>query len=141
MKNTIEKILIENIRLPHRPEENQDNAAVAEASRQIRKLLGAAPIAAHINKKSIDARRKPQISFVYSVYAEVEAGPKTIEKLEKAGIKRYTQAGTEIPCGTETLSERPVIIGFGPAGIFCGLLLAKAGLRPLILERGSDVAV
>ena len=139
MKNTIEKILIENIRLPHRPGENQDNAAVAEASRQIRKLLGAAPIAAHINKKSIDARRKPQISFVYSIYAEVEAGPKTIGKLEKAGIKRYTQAGTEIPCGTETLSERPVIIGFGPAGIFCGLLLAKAGLRPLILERGSDV--
>ncbi|MBR4961534.1 MAG: hypothetical protein IKY52_11615 [Clostridia bacterium] len=127
------------MRLPHVPGGNQDEAAIAEASRQIKKQLGIRPRALHINKKSIDARRKPQISFVYSVYAELEADAKILRTLENAGIKRYTDAVPEIPCGTEEMPERPVIIGFGPAGMFCGLLLAKAGLRPLILERGSDV--
>ena len=139
MKHPTEKILIENIRLPHKHGENQDEAAMAEASRRIRRLLGVRPAAVHINKKSIDARRKPQISFVYSVYAEVEADSKTAARIEEAALKRYTSAELEIPCGTEVLEERPVIVGFGPAGMFCGLLLAKAGLRPLILERGSDV--
>ena len=139
MKTKFEKILIENIRLTHIPGENQDEAAMTEASRQIRKQLGVRPAAVHINKKSIDARRKPQISFVYSVYAEVEANAKVLDKLDNAGFKRYTEAAPEIPCGTEEMQERPVIIGFGPAGIFCGLLLARAGLRPLILERGSNV--
>ena len=136
----MEKILIENIRLPHKPGVNQDEAAIADAARQIRKCTGTKPLALHINKKSIDARRKPQISFVYSVYAEIEASPKVLEKLDGASIKRYTPAELEIPCGSEVLFERPVIIGFGPAGMFCGLLLARCGLRPLILERGSDVA-
>ncbi len=140
MATPIEKILIENIRLPHKPGISQDEGALAEAGRQIRKLTGGKPLALHINKKSIDARRKPQISFVYSVYAEIEASPKTIEKLDSASVKRYTRAELEIPCGREELSHRPVIIGFGPAGMFCGLLLAKCGMRPLILERGSDVA-
>jgi len=141
MPNTpIEKILIENIRLPHKPGVNQDEGALAEARRQIRKLTGGKPLSLHINKKSIDARRKPQISFVYSVYAEIEANAGIIEKLDSAAVKRYTKAEMPVPCGSAELNHRPVIIGFGPAGIFSGLLLAKYGMRPLILERGSDVA-
>ncbi|MBQ8402499.1 MAG: hypothetical protein IJX14_11290 [Clostridia bacterium] len=131
---------MENIRLPHTPGVSQDDAALAEAAVQIRKQIGVKPLVLHINKKSIDARRKPRISFVYSVYAEIEAAPGGMEKLEAASIKRCAGAELPIPCGTEALAHRPVIIGFGPAGMFCGLLLAKCGLRPLILERGSDVA-
>lgn len=41
--------------------------------------------------------------------------------------------------GQEPLCHRPVIVGFGPAGMFCGLMLARAGFSPLILERGEDV--
>lgn len=41
--------------------------------------------------------------------------------------------------GEETLSHRPVIVGMGPAGLFCGLMLARAGFKPLILERGGPV--
>ena len=139
MKTSIEKILVENIRLPHKPGVNQDETALEEAGRQIRRTLGCKPLSLHVNKKSIDARRKPQISFVYSVYAEIEASSGMQEKLNASGFKRYTPADMEIPNGDDILSERPVIIGFGPAGIFCGLMLARAGLHPLILERGADV--
>ena len=43
------------------------------------------------------------------------------------------------PCGTEPLANPPIIIGTGPAGLFCGLMLAKAGYRPILLERGGSV--
>ena len=48
---------------------------------------------------------------------------------------QFPAAGREAP----RLKERPVIIGCGPAGLFCGLMLARAGYRPVILERGADV--
>lgn len=135
-----EKILIENIRIPHRPGSDPDAAALQEAATRLRKELGQKPAAMHVNKKSIDARQKPKISFVYSICAEIEPSGIATDTLEKSGIKRYTPAELTIPCGTEPLRERPVIVGFGPAGMFCGLLLAKCGLRPLILERGDTVA-
>ncbi len=139
MEKQVERILIENIRLPYRKEGGTEEEAIETAVRQIRKLTGQNPGNVHINKKSIDARRKPQISFVYSVYAELEENHRTAEMLTNAGIKRYTPPMLEIPCGKEELSHRPLVVGFGPAGIFCGLLLAKAGLAPVILERGDDV--
>ena len=43
------------------------------------------------------------------------------------------------PCGKEPLRHRPVIVGTGPAGLFCGYELARMGYRPLLLERGMDV--
>lgn len=136
----IEKILVENIRVSYRPGSDPDEAALQEAKSRIRKELGRKPLATHINKKSIDARQKPKISFVYSVYAEIESSVGIGNTLEKNNIKRYTPAELPISCGTETMAARPVIVGFGPAGMFCGLLLAKCGLRPLILERGDTVA-
>ncbi len=135
----MERILIENIRLPYRGDRDTDAEAKGEAKKQIRILTGQTPVALHINKKSIDARRKPQISFVYSVYAELEENKKLAEILADKGIKRYTPPSLEIPQGDAEIDHRPVIVGFGPAGIFCGLLLAKAGLAPLILERGDNV--
>ncbi len=135
----MERILLENIRLPYRKNGGTEEEAKGEAIRQIQKITGQTPQAVHINKKSIDARRKPKISFVYSVYAEIESNAVPGEKLAAAGIKRYTAPALTIPQGEAVLHHRPVIVGFGPAGIFCGLLLAKAGLRPIILERGDNV--
>ena len=44
-----------------------------------------------------------------------------------------------MPTGTEKLKNRPVIVGFGPAGMFCGYMLAMYGYKPIIVERGSKV--
>lgn len=89
-------------------------------------------------KKSIDARKKP-IQFVYTLDVEIKEEGKLLKKL--SGNKNITEAkrGTYVfpKPGEEKLSQRPVIVGCGPAGLFCGLMLARAGYRPLILERGE----
>lgn len=93
---------------------------------------------------SVDARKKPDLFDVYSVRVTLDsaAREKAILKREKNGGRirpveevRYTFPA---PAGTaEPLPHRPVIIGFGPAGIFCALKLSEAGFRPIVLERGQ----
>ena len=97
----------------------------------------------HILKRSIDARKKPQIYYSYSV--AVALADRAKSKVHKRfrnndNVAEYHEVFFSLPeHGTETLSEPPVIIGMGPAGLFCGLLLAQAGYRPRIIERGSAV--
>lgn len=102
-----------------------------------------------IAKRSLDCRHKPQVMYIYSVevYKVVRSGRE--EKLEnvlkKSGCKNAVMSKEVIykfpVATTETVDEdkRPVVIGFGPAGIFCALELAKAGFRPVVYERGQDV--
>ncbi len=87
-----------------------------------------------ISKKSVDARR--EISFVYTVYGEVCCKDKAIDD---PAFRLYCEPELTVKLGKEPLKHSPVIVGFGPAGMFAGLLLAKYGYRPLILERGADV--
>lgn len=90
-----------------------------------------------INKKSIDARKKDNIHFVY----EVDLCLKNEERLLKN--KDVFITPKEVyefnDFGDEKLESRPVIIGTGPAGLFCGYILALNGYKPLIIERGEKV--
>ena len=97
-----------------------------------------------IIKRSIDARKNAanqhQIMFIYTVDVAVEDEKKCLSRLKDKNIslavnKKYTfQSG-----GTKQMTHRPVIVGSGPAGLFCGLMLARAGYCPVIIERGEDV--
>lgn len=137
----VAKFLIENIIVPYHSGRDSgavlDNIARESAERKIQKTFGKKPLRTEINKKSIDARRRKEIRFVYSVYAEIEGV--TQEAIQKNGWKTCATSELKMDYGEKRLNGRPVIIGFGPAGIFCGLLLARAGFHPLILERGEDV--
>lgn len=89
----------------------------------------------NIVRRGIDARRKTDIHFVYTVEAVLRhenrfLGRKNVQKAEK---KIY------VPPEYPPPGYRPVIAGSGPAGLFCGLMLAYAGAKPIILERGQDV--
>ena len=90
-------------------------------------------------RRSIDARKKPDVKIVYTVDVKIEGNEEKI--LKKSGCKRASIApklSYKPPRTAVEPAHRPVVIGFGPAGMFAGLVLALAGLRPLILERGAD---
>ncbi|MBQ2842027.1 MAG: hypothetical protein IJE72_03230 [Clostridia bacterium] len=93
-----------------------------------------------ITKKAVDSRKKNNIFFVYNVSVEVDSDEKSVvahaknPKVEMGVPYKY-----EMPEIRRTSTLRPVIAGFGPAGFFCALILARAGLRPLVIERGADV--
>ena len=90
-----------------------------------------------IQKKSIDARKKP-ISYVYTVDVKLRGEEKLLKKLHNRNVARVEKKRYQFPePGSEKLEHRPVIVGTGPAGLFCGLMLARAGYRPILLERGE----
>ncbi len=92
-----------------------------------------------INKISLDARKRNNIHFVYSVYIEVN-DKKTEQKLLKNKQCREVCDSKLNPVFSDEKANGEIVIaGFGPAGMFCGLVLAEYGYRPVILERGKDV--
>lgn len=94
-----------------------------------------------IQKQSIDARKKPQLFYIYSVDVTVKNESSVKKKVKNGQVifgkkpVRYTFPDS----GNQPLLHRPVIIGTGPAGLFCGYMLALAGYRPILLERGENV--
>lgn len=97
-----------------------------------------------IIKQSIDARKKPEIYYSYTADAAVRGQEGREEKLLRKLKDRNLSVSAEKPyclpaSGEKVLAHRPVIVGMGPAGLFCGLALARRGYCPLLLERGEDV--
>ncbi|GJQ25213.1 MAG: hypothetical protein HBSAPP02_02450 [Phycisphaerae bacterium] len=97
-----------------------------------------------IVRRAIDAREKTRLSFVYNVEITLAGGPRE-EKRVLRGLHRADvielrpPLRAELRNGSAFMRERPVVVGFGPAGMFAALWLAKFGLRPIVLERGQPV--
>ncbi len=92
-------------------------------------------------KRSVDARKKPDVKIVYTVDVAVEGNENKI--LKQSGCKRAAIAPVayyKAPKQRPRTGKRPVVVGFGPAGMFAALILALAGQEPLVLERGEDAA-
>lgn len=97
-----------------------------------------------IVRQSLDARKKPELFYSYSVNVTVKKEEKVYKdacrRLGKANVQLTEQTEYRFPVGgTEKQKYPTVIIGMGPAGLFCGYYLAQHGYAPVILERGEDV--
>lgn len=94
----------------------------------------------HIVKKSIDARKKENVKYIYVLAAKVKKETAILRRIKNANITVLEQKHYSFtPEGTKKLKHPPVIIGMGPAGLFCALELAKSGMNPIVFERGKAV--
>lgn len=99
----------------------------------------------NIVKQSIDARKKPQIFYSYTVDIQLkkelrDKEQKIVKRCKENQVSVITDKSYLFPVsGAQEMKHRPVIVGMGPAGLFCGYMLAKHGYAPILIERGKAV--
>ena len=115
---------------------------VAQLSYEAAQMLKISPAKVRkvqIVRRSVDARKKPDVRIVYTIDVAVEGNEEKI--VRKSGCKRAAIAPKSfyrLPKASSEPKQRPIVVGFGPAGMFAALVLALVGLKPLVLERGED---
>lgn len=92
-----------------------------------------------IVRRSVDARKREGLHYVYSLWVKTSREKKILAKSKHKNIMSINPVRYRFPDpGEQVLEHPPVVVGSGPAGLFCGYMLAKHGYRPLILERGDS---
>ena len=113
----------------------------ADLRQKIKKTLrcGETLFSYEIIRQSLDARHKEDKKFVYTVHVKAENEKKILKKVHSNNVMSTNERHYSFPKpGDQPLETRPVIVGSGPAGLFCAWYLARAGYRPLVLERGEE---
>lgn len=142
---------LSQLRLPIDHRDDALRRAAAEA-------LGVAPEALRavtVKQRAVDARKRSDVLFCYTLLVEVEDEAEVLQRSAKPGhvevapdesYKELGAAGREqgtmpvsLPSALSAVPRRVAIVGTGPCGLICGLILARAGFKPLLLERGKAV--
>lgn len=129
-------IRIHQVKMPpgHKPEELEGKI------KKLLKLSDKEKFGWNIAKCSIDARKKPEIYLNYTVDVTGLKEQNVLKRCKDKNISLTEPMAYRFPAlGKKELAHRPVIVGTGPAGLFCGYMLAKHGYRPILLERGKKV--
>ncbi len=115
--------------------------SITQLERQIQKKLKLNHVPEYIIlRRSIDARKKNDIHYVYQVGVFSKDEKKISKKVNDKNVMLTKRAFYHFPqSGTSVMKHHPIVVGSGPAGLFCGLLLARMGYQPIIIERGLPV--
>ncbi len=128
-------IRIQNLSLPL-------DHGLEDLKRKAAKALGISPAAlgaVRLLRRSVDARKKDQVRYICTLGVEVENEAALLQSNHSPNITSWTPAPYIFPGVKRTSPLPPVVVGMGPAGLFCALFLARNGLPPILLERGRDV--
>ena len=129
-------IRIQQLKLPL----EHDHYTIENKIRRVLGLSSDQKFTYEIIKRSVDARKKPDLTYVYTVDVSMSGEGKLVKKLRKPNIQLVQHTRYHFPKpGEHMLETPPVIVGAGPAGLFCAYELALHGYRPVILERGKRV--
>ncbi len=126
-------IILTNVKLPL----ETDFSALKEIAASLLKVGCDEILSATLYKKSVDARRKTDVHFCVSILVKAKEEGRVLKKNKNACLfenKEYKWRYDAVNSKT-----RPIVVGFGPAGMFAALTLARAGLKPIVIERGSDI--
>ena len=130
-------VIINNIKLPVNASSKE---AFSVARSKLAKLgVALSGVSFSIYRRSVDARHKDSILFVYSVLADGVCGVSE-DVLARHGMSLLVRESPKVEIGSVPLDAPPVVVGSGPCGLFATLLLAENGYNPILLERGGDVA-
>lgn len=114
-----------------------------ELSNQIRKILRLSEKDAfsyEIMKRSLDARKKPNLFYVYTVQVKLDREAQVLKKIHNPSVSVAKENAYSFQNAEgKQLLHRPVIVGAGPAGLFAAYQLTEAGYAPMIIERGRPV--
>ena len=128
------KLLINNIKIEL---EDSEQEAINQAKKALKKLqVNINDFQFSVFKRSIDARDKNRILLVYSILV---TSHHNVRITNTSNIRVLDDADVEVQFGEKLLYDRPVVVGMGPAGMFCALMLAEHGYRPIIIDRGDNV--
>ena len=131
-------VLVNGISLS--PDQDEKEACIIAANEMKRAGMSPARLHFDIYKKSIDARKKDDVRIVYSVAVRSEKGEElTSLRKGRYQISPLYDRALELQSGTEPMALPPLVVGMGPAGLFCALLLAEQGYRPIIIDRGDCI--
>lgn len=129
-------IRIQQLKLPL----EHDHYTIENKIRHVLGLSAGQEFTYEIVKRSVDARKKPQLFYVYTVDVSMSGESRLVKKLRKPDILLVQHTRYHFPKpGESRLFAPPVIVGAGPAGLFCAYELALHGYRPVIIERGKRV--
>ncbi|MBR3601783.1 MAG: NAD(P)/FAD-dependent oxidoreductase [Lachnospiraceae bacterium] len=133
-----------NLEIPSfQTEEEYDNYQKIQIEKKIIKLLKINTkdiLSWEIIRRSLDARKKPTLFYSYIVDVSVKNEAEILKRCKQKNVSSVTPQEYVFPqVNSPSDNPRPVIVGLGPAGLFCGYYLAKNGYKPIILERGKQV--